>query len=163
MPLRRPALLALSGLLALAALASACGGGGEETTAPSPSPRAGTTPTAAPSVEIVTPQDGATLSAGNLPVQVRVSNFQVVDKLGMANAPNEGHVHFFLLRPDEQVPTTAGRPAVTGQGTYHATATTSYTWPNVQPGQYKVAVELVNNDHTPLSPPVVKEIRVTVR
>ena len=115
-----------------------------------------------PSVEIMSLSDGKSVQAGDLLVSVQVSNVEIVEKLGQANVSGEGHVHFFLLGPDESVPTTAGQPAVTSQGTYHAEATTSYTWPDVAPGAYKVAVQLVNNDHTPLSPPLVDEIHVEV-
>jgi hypothetical protein len=51
---------------------------------------------------------------------------------------------------------------VTTEGTYHADATTEHTWEDVAPGTHTFAVQLVNNDHTPLVPPVVEEITVTV-
>lgn len=128
-----------------------------------PTPAAATTPTpAGPSVEIVSPAAGATLPAGDIRVEVRVSGLQIVDP-SLTPVPGQGHVHFYILRPDQQVPTTPGQPAVTAQGTYHATATTNHTWTNVQPGTYKLAVQLVQNNHTPLQPPVVREITVTVR
>ena len=60
------------------------------------------------------------------------------------------------------MPTTAGQPAVSPEGTYHAEATTSYTWPDVAPGEHTFGVQLVNNDHTPLEPPVVAAVTVTV-
>ncbi len=133
------------------------------TATPAPTATATPAPGAVPSLEMVTPKPGAPLPAGDLKVEVRVSNFNVVNKLGQANMPGEGHVHFFLLKPGDSVPTTPGQPAVTAAGTYHAEATTSYTWPNVQAGTYKVAVELVNNDHTPLTPPVVAEVQVRIQ
>ncbi|HXG42519.1 MAG TPA: DUF4399 domain-containing protein [Dehalococcoidia bacterium] len=154
------ALLAV--VLTLGLMAMACE---EEEATPTPgrTPAAGaaTTP-AGPTVEIVSPSAGATLPAGDIRVEVRVSGLQVVEPT-LTPVPGQGHVHFYILRPDQQVPTTPGQPAVTAQGTYHATATTTHTWTNVQPGTYKLAVQLVQNNHTPLQPPVVREITVTVR
>jgi hypothetical protein len=159
-----PAVL-IAVVVALGMAALAC----EEEEAATPPPARGTTPAAGaattpagPSVEIVSPSPGATLSAGNIRMEVRVSGLQVVEP-SLTPVPGQGHVHFYILRPDQQVPTTPGQPAVTAQGTYHATATTSHTWTNVQPGTYKLAVQLVQNNHTPLQPPVVREITVTVR
>jgi hypothetical protein len=45
---------------------------------------------------------------------------------------------------------------------YHAEAVTSYTWQGVRPGTHTFAVQLVNNDHTPLEPPVTDQVTVTV-
>ena len=146
---------------ALLALAVACGGGGEKK------------PSAGPSVRITSLKEGASVPAGDLQVKVGVSNFAVVDKLvgitsacpnstACPNEPGKGHIHFYLLKLNESVPTAAGQAAITAEGTYHATATTTYTWPGVKAGTYKVAVQLVNSDHTPLSPAVVDEIEVTV-
>jgi len=52
---------------------------------------------------------------------------------------------------------------VTAAGTYAATAGDSYTWKNVSPGIHTFSAELINNDNTPLSPPVVSKITVTVK
>jgi hypothetical protein len=91
-------------------------------------------------------------------VSVLVQNFYIVDKLGQANAPGEGHIHYFL---DAEPPVMQGSPAVTAAGTYAATTGTSHTWRNVGPGDHTFAVQLVNNDHTPLDPPVTRMIAVT--
>ena len=146
-----PLLLIAVGLIALAAACSS-----PATTTPSPSP---TTTPAGPTLTITAPTDGATLPPGNITVSVQVSNFQLVDKLGQTNVAGQGHLHYFL---DADAPTTPGQPAVTAPGTYAATATTSYTWPNVAAGSHKLSVELINNDHTPLASPVVKSVTVTV-
>jgi len=96
-------------------------------------------------------------------VETRVLNFNLVDKLDQPNVPGEGHLLFYVLGPGDVVPTTPGQPAFTAPGTYHPQAATSYTWPDVQPGTYKVAVQVVNNDHTPLSPPAVQAVLVQVQ
>jgi len=110
-------------------------------------------------IVIASPRDGSSIPAGPITVTVQATNFILVDKLGQPNADRQGHVHYFL---DVDAPTTPGQPAVTGPGTYAATAATSYTWPNVAAGSHRLSVELVNNDHTPLSPPVVQSVTITV-
>ena len=112
-----------------------------------------------PGLVIVSPRDGAILPAGDIVVTAQAANFNLVDKLGQTNVPREGHLHYFL---DVEAPTTLGKPAVTAPGTYAATAATSYTWPKVAQGMHTLSVELINNDHTPLDPPVVAKIMVTV-
>ncbi len=171
--MKRTLWFAASAALAAALIAAAACGDDEEdgaatpptaTSAPAAPTRAPTEPPAAeaaPSVAIVEPADGATVPAGDVTVTVEVSNFEVVDNLNAPAAPGEGHVHFYIDVAD--LPTTPGQPAVSAQGTYHASATTTYTWPDVPPGEHTFAVQLVNNDHTPLDPPVVAEVTVTVQ
>ncbi len=113
----------------------------------------------APTVTITAPKAGATLGVGSATVTVKVSNFNLVNKLGQANVAGEGHIHYFM---DVDPPTAPGQPAFTAAGTYAATTSTSYTWLNVPAGTHKFSVELVNNDHTPLTPPVVASVTVTV-
>lgn len=113
----------------------------------------------APSIKITSPDDNATVPAGNVTINVHVDDLTLVDKLGAANEDGKGHIHYFM---DVGVPTTPGKPAITSSGTYVPTPNTSYTWTNVMPGKHLFAVELVNNDHTPLNPPKYAMINVTV-
>ncbi len=92
-------------------------------------------------------------------VTTTVSNFNLVDKLGGPKAPNQGHIHYFL---DATPPIAPGIPAVTAPDTYVSIAATSYTWPNVQAGTRTFSAELVNDDHTPLEPPVLGRVTVAV-
>jgi hypothetical protein len=112
---------------------------------------------AAPTISIVSPSNGASLQSANITVTVAVNNFNVVDKQGQANVPGEGHIHFYL---DVAAPTTPGQVAIPATGTWAHVATTTYTFDNVDAGSHTIAVELVNNDHTPLVPPVVSNISV---
>ena len=112
-----------------------------------------------PNLVIATPRDGEALPAGDLTVTIQASNFNIVDKQGQANVSREGHVHYYL---DVDAPTTPGQPAIPPSGVWAHVATTSYTFTNVAPGAHTISVELVNNDHTPLEPPVVKKITVNV-
>ncbi|MBI4188692.1 MAG: DUF4399 domain-containing protein [Chloroflexi bacterium] len=111
-----------------------------------------------PSVKITQPANGSNLPAGNIQVTAVVSNFEIVPP-GGANAPGKGHLHFYM---DVNVPTTPGQPAVTAAGTYKATPNTTVTWENVAAGSHVLHVQLVNSDHTPLSPPVTAQVTVNV-
>jgi photosystem II stability/assembly factor-like uncharacterized protein len=131
------------------------------TPSPTPTPTPTPSPAPTPGAVITSPQNGASIhQIGDVTVSVEVANFNLVDKLGEANEPREGHIHYFL---DVEVPTTPGKPATTAPGTFVATPETSYTWKNVGPGAHILSVELVNNDHTPLEPPVVASVMVNVK
>ena len=116
----------------------------------------------APSLKILIPRDSPTArgisGAGNCPVLVEVTNFQLVDKPGKPNVAGEGHIHYFL---DVDPPTDPGKAAVTAAGTYAATTDTVYWWPDIGKGPHTFWVQLVNNDHTPLNPPVITKSSVT--
>jgi hypothetical protein len=70
----------------------------------------------APSIQITSPNDKATIPAGNVTVNVHVDDLTLVNKLGAANVEGQGHVHYFM---DVPVPTTPGKPALTAAGTYY--------------------------------------------
>jgi plastocyanin len=116
----------------------------------------------APQITITQPTSGQTLPAGNITVKVQVSNFQLVDKLGQTSVQGQGHIHYFMDYPP---PTTPNEPAIPPSGmnvSWAATANTSYTFQNVSAGSHTVYVELVNNNHTPLVPPVTSSVAFTV-
>jgi outer membrane protein assembly factor BamB len=112
-----------------------------------------------PKVTILLPQNRSTISPGDVTVSVQVNNLNLVNKIGQAVASGEGHINYFL---DVVAPTTPGQPAVTAAGTYTSTANLTYTWTNVAPGTHTFSVELVNNDNTPLNPPVVVKVVVVI-
>ncbi|MEN6340969.1 MAG: PQQ-binding-like beta-propeller repeat protein [Methanospirillum sp.] len=117
----------------------------------------------AATVMITSPMAGSFETAGNVTVTAMVSgNFTVVDKQGEANVAGEGHVHFYMDL--DQVPSTPGQPAIptnTSIQWAHVSGTT-YTFTNVTPGDHTFAVQLVNNDHTPLIPIETDNVTVTV-
>ncbi len=113
----------------------------------------------APQINITDPKNGSIVSPGDVTIKVDVKNFNIVSKEGQAKAAGEGHIHYFM---DVAAPTAAGVPAVTANGTYVHTEAKSYTWRNVPSGTHTFSVELVNNDHTPLTPPAVDMVRITV-
>jgi plastocyanin len=112
-----------------------------------------------PGMVILSPRDNSAVQGDSVTISAQVSNFDLVDKLGQDNSAREGHLHYFI---DVDAPTGAGQSAVTAAGTYAATAADSYTWQNVSAGKHTFSVELINNDHTPLNPPVVAKVTVTV-
>jgi len=116
-------------------------------------------PMASPAVTITSPSQGATLPEGSVTVSINVAGFDIVTKLGQPNAAGEGHIHYYL---DAEPPTTPGQPAVSAPGTYAATPELSHTWQDVAPGSHTLAVQLVNNNHTPLEPPVVAQVSINV-
>ncbi len=129
------------------------------TPTPTSSPSTSATPTASPapqppqpSVVIVSPLYNIGLPPGDIKVTVKVSNFTIADKIGQPSVAGEGHlIYYFDVNP----PTDAGNSAATAAGTFAETVATSYTWPGVAAGSHKIAVQLVNNDGTPLNPPVI--------
>jgi len=110
-----------------------------------------------PGLTIHSPGNGSYVPEGNITVAVTVDHFSLVNKFGEANVAGEGHIHYFL---DVLPPTEPGKPAVTAPGTYVPATATRYTWQNVPAGIHVIGVELVNNDHTPLAPPVTTTITV---
>jgi hypothetical protein len=120
-----------------------------------PSPTATLTPSSpnGPQVFILKPWYNVALTPGDITVTVEVDNFKLADKLGQAKAPGEGHLIYYL---DAAPPTVQGQAATTSAGSFFETAATTYTWPNVAAGAHNFAVQLVNNDGTPLTSPVVK-------
>jgi hypothetical protein len=97
------------------------------------------------------PQNASTCADIN--VSVDVNNFTpFANKIGQSSIPGEGHfIYYFNVNP----PMTSGKPALTKEGTYAITADSIASWLAVLPGEYNVWVQLVNNDNTPLEPPVI--------
>jgi hypothetical protein len=115
-----------------------------------------------PTVEITSPLDDQTIRTGDITVRVNVNHFRTVDRQGEANAAGEGHIHFYMdVNP---VPDTPGVPALPpdANATWKDTSVTSHTFYGVPPGEHTFAVQLVNNDHTPLVPGVSDVVNVTV-
>lgn len=182
------ALLALA--LIIAAAVPACGGAtpsvttttsspGTTTTTTSPATTAATTtsptttivattttvtttpaPSGGPSLTMVQPEmNSYVVGTDTIKVVVQVAGFELVDGSGRANAAGQGHINYFF---NVKAPAAPGQPATTAPGTYASSTATTYSWPGLSDGVYTVAAELVNNDDTPLSPPVVAEASVSL-
>jgi plastocyanin len=114
----------------------------------------------APGIKITKTTVTPGVNGSHLEVDVSVSNFTLAEKLGKPISPGQGHIHYFL---DVQPPTAQGKPAVPAKGSvWAATAKSTYTFEGVAPGSHTVYVELVNNNHTPLNPPVVAKTTVNI-
>jgi plastocyanin len=149
-------LLFLAGCMVIAGCSSNSPAQPSQTTIITPTVTAPT-----PQVSIVTPQNGAVIQAGSVPVTIKVSNFNIVDKQGKANAAGEGHVHFYLdVSP---IPSDPAKPAIpaNSNAVWAHVSGTSYTFNNVSPGMHTVTVQLVNNDHTPVIPLVTQSVMFT--
>jgi hypothetical protein len=105
-----------------------------------------------PELIVTAPSDGVTINGTDVTINFRLSGVKLVPttvplaeagKRPEANRPGEGHLHFML---DLQ-------PLVVWE------QDASYTFSNVPPGEHQLMVELVNNDHSPLAPQVIKQIR----
>lgn len=113
-----------------------------------------------PNAVLLSPGDGTTAASDALEVRIYLQNFNMTGNSSQANKANEGHAIYYL---DVTAPINSGEPAMTAPGTYTISSETKYVWTNLQPGQHVFSVQLVNNDNTPLLPPVVVRANVTTK
>jgi hypothetical protein len=105
-----------------------------------------------PSLKILIPGDNPRVGLngiGDCPVAVEVANFKLADKPGEANIPGEGHLHYFLDTEHQEI------------GAFIDSIDTIHFWQQVGDGRHVFRVELVNNDHSPLNPPVTATARTS--
>jgi hypothetical protein len=113
-----------------------------------------------PQVLVLSPASDSVLAPGPVTVKVWVENLNLVDKVGQSNVPGEGHLIYYL---DVLPPVKMGEPATTAAGTYVVSTNTNYTWPNLTSGKHTLAVQVVNNDNTPIRYPSAVRVYVTVK
>lgn len=101
-------------------------------------------PATAARLDVLAPLDGATFS-GRVPVRVRVVGGRLSPPAALANQPNEGHLHIAV---DGQLISMVG--------------TESQDIP-VPPGEHRIRLELVANDHIAFCPAetVTRQVVVT--
>jgi hypothetical protein len=112
-----------------------------------------------PIAEYVTmsPEPIPPLEAG---VTASVHNIKLNDdNIGKQNVPGEGHIIYYL---DVDPPTVPGQSAITGPGTFKATTSDFYFWEELPADRHVFSIQLVNNDNTPLDPPVTAQIIITI-
>jgi hypothetical protein len=80
------------------------------------------------------------------------------DAIGKASKAGEGHFIFYL---DVDPPTAPGQPAFSAAGTYQV-QTYSVAWKKLASGKHTFSLQLVNNDNTPLNPPVIAKTVVNL-
>ncbi|GEM_PF-3269912 len=118
------------------------GGEGPGTTEPA------TEPLAPPSSEgigfvLVTPQPGQHIFTNKVNVVIAPVNFTITPPGG---EPVRGEAHFHIFLDDRS---------------YVIVANNSYTFENVAEGDHTLKVEVHNNDHSSLSPPLVRILYFT--
>ncbi|MBE0481505.1 MAG: hypothetical protein IBX68_11070, partial [Dehalococcoidia bacterium] len=152
------ALLALV-VIALAVTMIACPA--EEEESPTPGEATPTPAEEAPTIRITSPEQNEIVTGNETTVEVEVENFELVDEIGEMAEEGRGHIIYYL---DIEPPTEPNMPALpeNENATWVATPDTSYTFENVTAGPHTVYVQLVNNDHTPLDPPVTDQVDFTV-
>lgn len=112
------------------------------------------TPAAAqgPTLSVNAPQNGAMINTDTVTINFTTSNIKLVPtsipvaeagKHPEANHQGEGHLHFVL---DLQ-------PLVVWE------KADPYAFTNVPPGEHQLVVEVVQNDHSSFSPPVMQHIQ----
>lgn len=101
----------------------------------------------APSLDVLTPQEGQTIYGNKVPVLLAVENFELKE-YATTNTNVAGQGHILLWLDDEKsTPDSAIR-----------LATDTFTFSDVTYGQHTLKTELVNNNQTSLVPPVVKTV-----
>ena len=103
-----------------------------------------------PDVRILAPS--ADPNAGSVTITVDVTNFELVDAIGVRNVAGQGRIVFYL---DTVVPTYYQHSAAGKAGTYAVESKPSHTWVGVSPGEHAFSVQLVGFDGSPLPAPVV--------
>jgi len=102
----------------------------------SPTPVSGT-----PKVTIITPQAGQTIYGDKVPVLFSVNGLALTDfNTNSYTAPGQGHIHVWL---DDQNATSESAKMVIADNTIYS---------DVPAGDHTIKAELVNNDHSPLTP-----------
>jgi hypothetical protein len=108
-----------------------------------------------PELKLLEPMNDETIMGSTFPVIFQVSGIHLVPstvplaeagKHPEANRPGEGHLHLML---DLQ-------PVVVW------TETTPYRFTDVPSGPHLLSVEVVQNDHSSLTPPVIVQLKITV-
>lgn len=139
---RRPLLLLLA---MLAAMLAACGS--QASTSSSSSSSAAARPSSPALVTIVSPQNGAVITGGSIPVLVQVTGATIVQQTSRNISPTQGHVHLFL-----------------DNNLTYMSYTLMENLPVPHPGTYVLRAEFVASDHVPFNPRVVTpDVLVTVR
>lgn len=95
-----------------------------------------------PTLILVTPQEGQTIYGNKVPILIAAENFQIVDyKTYPTNQKGQGHVHIWM---DDNKAAKDSAAMVT---------TDTFTYSDVAFGEHTLKAELVNNNHSSLTPP----------
>jgi len=150
----------ITALAALTVLA-ACGGGDRQSESMPETSRPEAQPAmeARPTVTILQPQDGDTISGDSVVVRLSASGVDIVP--AGDTVPGTGHHHLYLDtdlgQPGEVVPTVPGHVVHLGTGA------SEYVFRDVAPGNHRLIAVVANGLHVPLQPWVVDTVSFVVR
>ena len=130
----------------------ACGGGSDADTADTPMEEP-----AAASVTIVTPMNGAQIAG----TQINV-NLSTTVPIVPAGDLTEGTGHHHLYLNAELTPADQPVPTVPGSIVHMGDASATYTFEDVEPGEYTLIAVVADGVHVPLQPWVVDTVSFTV-
>ncbi|APV44456.1 Purple acid Phosphatase, N-terminal domain [Dehalogenimonas formicexedens] len=116
-------------------------------------------PVLTPTLKIAGPLTGTSFDSGDVTISINAGNINLVGD-NRPNAPGEGRVVYYL---DVPIPTTPGASAFSAAGTYKESESTTNGWTGLAPGIHILGVQLVQNDHTPFSPPLFATVSVTIK
>ncbi len=90
-----------------------------------------------PSLKLISPTDGATITTTDIPVTVEVSNFKIsAADVGMPDKPGEGHIHVMLDGMNMGV-----------LFNFYTTPTFTLLGRGIKPGKHKLIFDLASNTH----------------
>lgn len=109
------------------------------------------------SVTLTMPGDGMSVD-GTVTAAVDLAEFMInADAVGMAPAPNEGHLHFSMDGGTYDFPQYSGANGKLAetlgvQGKYSPSVEPRISYKNLPPGEHTLEVYLANNDHSNAGP-----------
>jgi hypothetical protein len=145
----------ISMLLPLTALA--CGGGDANTDETPGAETAAEAETAAGTVTIVTPTNGALINGSTVTVQLS-STVQILPAGDLS--PSSGHHHLYL--DADLTGATEPVPTVPGSIIHMGDASSTFVFEDVPPGEHRLIAVVADGVHVPLQPWVVDTVTFTV-
>ena len=92
------------------------------------------------SIAIAAPEDGATVPAGNLPVEIELTGAELA---GESSSEDAGHIHIYVDGEVVDMPSSLDVEV------------------DLEPGEHELEVEFVDADHAALDPPVTDSVTIT--
>ena len=120
-------------------------------------------PAAIPSLTIVAPASGATVTGPKVKVEVEAKNWNPVAAAGAAVTPGEGHLHFFIDTPASSVAVGQAIPAGDPKYVHAGAAPLTGRELELSPGQHTITVVAGNSAHIALASPVPQSVTLTVK
>jgi hypothetical protein len=91
-------------------------------------------------IAIAAPEDGATVEAGTLPVEIELTGAELA---GESSSEDAGHVHVYVDGEVVDMPSSLDVEV------------------DMEPGEHELEVEFVDADHAALDPPVTDSVTIT--